>query len=152
MGHSSRSSSTLKKPFQTFKSFIPIQHTTRTGRMKFLMPILLISLAALCNAGDGGAAVARTAAIDMARDGMDEVAEEAEEPVAEEAEEPVDESDEEVSDESVCGELEEALANGATVTVEQADVAGDAEARTLRYYYRTRCYYKTKYVRMKSRY
>merc|ERR1711997_764627 len=57
MGHSSRSSSTLKKPFQTFKSFTPIQHTTRTGRMKFLIPILLISLAALCN---GDAALAKT--------------------------------------------------------------------------------------------
>merc|ERR1711997_297803 len=49
MGQSSRSSSTLKKTFQTFKSFTPIQQTTRTDRMKFLLPILLISLAALCN-------------------------------------------------------------------------------------------------------
>merc|ERR1711997_435445 len=39
----------LKEPFQTFKSLTPIQHTTRTDRMKFLLPILLISLAALCN-------------------------------------------------------------------------------------------------------
>merc|ERR1711997_845988 len=50
MGHSSRSSSTFKNSFQTFKSFTPIQHTTRTGRMKLLLPILIISLAALCNA------------------------------------------------------------------------------------------------------
>merc|ERR1711997_1025300 len=39
----------LKEPFQTFKSLTPLQHTTRTDRMKFLLPILLISLAALCN-------------------------------------------------------------------------------------------------------
>merc|ERR1711997_554191 len=39
----------LKEPFQTYKSLTPLQHTTRTNRMKFLLPILLISLAALCN-------------------------------------------------------------------------------------------------------
>merc|ERR1711997_249287 len=39
----------LKEPFQTFKSLTPLQHPTRTDRMKFLLPILLISLAALCN-------------------------------------------------------------------------------------------------------
>merc|ERR1711997_17991 len=50
MGQSSRSSSTLKKTFQTFKSFTPIHRTTRTGRMKCLLPILIISLAALCSA------------------------------------------------------------------------------------------------------
>merc|ERR1711997_1238399 len=50
MGQSSRSSSTLKKTFQTFKSFTPIQRTTRTGRMKCLLPIVIISLAALCSA------------------------------------------------------------------------------------------------------
>merc|ERR1711997_330947 len=64
MGHSPGSSSTLKNPFQTFNSCAPIQRTTRTGRMKFLLPfLLLVSLAALCNAGDGDAAVAKTAAI-----------------------------------------------------------------------------------------
>merc|ERR1711997_839479 len=39
----------LKEPFQTYWSLTPLQHTTRTDRMKFLLPILLISLAALCN-------------------------------------------------------------------------------------------------------
>merc|ERR1711997_32529 len=39
----------LKEPFQTYRSLTPLQHTTRTDRMKFLLPILLISLAALCN-------------------------------------------------------------------------------------------------------
>merc|ERR1711997_752830 len=50
MGTSSRSSCTVKNPFQAFKSFI--QLTTRTGRMKLLLLILLISLAALCNAAE----------------------------------------------------------------------------------------------------
>merc|ERR1711997_1339448 len=52
MGHSSRSSSTLKKPFQTFKSFLDIrQRTTRTARMKYLLPILILSFAVLMACG-----------------------------------------------------------------------------------------------------
>merc|ERR1711997_1132968 len=45
MGQSSRSSSTLKKTFQTFKSFTPIQRTTSTTRMKYAFAILVIACA-----------------------------------------------------------------------------------------------------------
>merc|ERR1711997_480028 len=45
MGQSSRSSSTLKKTFQTFKSFAPIQQTTSTTRMKYAFAILVIACA-----------------------------------------------------------------------------------------------------------
>merc|ERR1711997_1304965 len=37
----------LKEPFQTFKSLTPIQLTKRTVRMKYLLPILILSLAVL---------------------------------------------------------------------------------------------------------
>merc|ERR1711997_530887 len=54
MGQSSRSSSTLKEPFQTFKSFTPIQRTTSTTRMKYVFAILVIACAiAAANAADG---------------------------------------------------------------------------------------------------
>merc|ERR1711997_1124867 len=54
MGQSSRSSSTLKKTFQTFKSFTPIQRTTSTTRMKYTFAILVIACAvAAANAGYG---------------------------------------------------------------------------------------------------
>merc|ERR1711997_223137 len=46
MGTSSRSSSTLKIPFQTFKSFYTIQRTTRTIRMKFILMLSLTVLVA----------------------------------------------------------------------------------------------------------
>merc|ERR1711997_780667 len=46
MGTSSRSSSTLKNPFQTFKSFYTIQPTTRTIRMKFVLMLSLTVLVA----------------------------------------------------------------------------------------------------------
>merc|ERR1712087_899058 len=46
MGTSSRSSSTLKNPFQTFKSFYTIQPTTRTIRMKFILMLSLTVLVA----------------------------------------------------------------------------------------------------------
>merc|ERR1711997_1444982 len=42
---SSRSSSTLKKTFQTFKSFTPIQRTTSTTRMKYAFATLVIACA-----------------------------------------------------------------------------------------------------------
>merc|ERR1711997_585491 len=45
MGHSSRSSSTSKKPFQTFKTFTPSQLTTSTTRMKYVFAILVIACA-----------------------------------------------------------------------------------------------------------
>merc|ERR1711997_32813 len=51
MGHSSRSSSTSKKPFQTFKTFTPSQLTTSTTRMKYAFAILVIACAvAVANA------------------------------------------------------------------------------------------------------
>merc|ERR1711997_1255411 len=51
MGQSSRSSSTLKKTFQTFKSFTPIQRTTSTNRMKCAFALLLVACAvAVANA------------------------------------------------------------------------------------------------------
>merc|ERR1711997_168180 len=62
MGQSSRSSSTLKNPSKHSR-VLHLFNELQAGRMKFLLPILLISLAALCNAGDGDAAVAKTAAI-----------------------------------------------------------------------------------------
>merc|ERR1711997_547916 len=46
MGTSLRSSSTLKNPFQTFKSFYTIQPTTRTIRMKFVLMLSLTVLVA----------------------------------------------------------------------------------------------------------
>merc|ERR1711997_1003169 len=46
MGTSSRSSSTLKNPFQTFKSFYTIQPTSRTIRMKFILMLSFVVLAA----------------------------------------------------------------------------------------------------------
>merc|ERR1711997_89937 len=46
MGTSSRSSSTLKNPFQTIKSFYTIQPTTRTIRMKFILMLSLTVLVA----------------------------------------------------------------------------------------------------------
>merc|ERR1711997_222254 len=63
----------LKEPFQTFKSLTPIQHTTRTDRMKFLLPILLISLAALCNIQPAAANTARI----LKREAPEEEAQEA---------------------------------------------------------------------------
>merc|ERR1711997_1039501 len=45
MGTSSRSSCTLKNPFQTFKSFTPIQLTTSTNKMKYAFVILVIAFA-----------------------------------------------------------------------------------------------------------
>merc|ERR1711997_1134486 len=45
MGHSSRSSSTSKKPFQTFKAFTPSQLTTSTTRMKYAFAILMLACA-----------------------------------------------------------------------------------------------------------
>merc|ERR1711997_742427 len=45
MGQSSRSSSTLKKTFQTFKSFTPIQRTRSTNRMKCAFALLLVACA-----------------------------------------------------------------------------------------------------------
>merc|ERR1711997_851312 len=52
MGQSSRSSSTLKKPFQTFKSFTPIQRTTSTTRMKYASAILAIACAVAAATAD----------------------------------------------------------------------------------------------------
>merc|ERR1711997_550455 len=53
MGQSSRSSSTLKKTFQTFKSFIPIQRTTSITRMKYAFAILVIACAVAAASADG---------------------------------------------------------------------------------------------------
>merc|ERR1712087_112343 len=62
MGTSSRSSSTLKNPFQTFKSFYTIQPTTRTARMTYLLPVLILSFAVLMDCGPAGSAGAAGAA------------------------------------------------------------------------------------------
>merc|ERR1711997_1067509 len=80
MGQSSRSSSTLKNPSKHSR-VLHLFNELQAGRMKFLLPILLISLAALCNAGDGDAAVAKTAAIKTTsvylwRDAEDDVGDE----------------------------------------------------------------------------
>merc|ERR1711997_318585 len=45
MGHSSRSSSTIKSPSKHSRVFTPIQHTTSTTRMKYTFAILVIACA-----------------------------------------------------------------------------------------------------------
>merc|ERR1711997_1177276 len=102
MGQSSRSSSTLKNPSKHSR-VLHLFNELQAGRMKFLLPILLISLAALCNAGDGDAAVAKTAAIkttaeSLWRDYEDDVGDEDFE-VRSEDDEDVDEDDDDDEDE-----------------------------------------------------
>merc|ERR1711997_1369192 len=160
MGHSSGSSSTLKKPFQTFKSCTPIQRTTRTGRVKFLLPfLLLISLAALCNAGDGDAAVAKTAAIKNIQKSLTarilkrlkrEEPADADDDGSEDGDDAEDEGDEEAEVELPAATVAEDLHNagdneGFTVTVEEPEHAGDVERSLARYYSYMRCYQKRTY-------
>merc|ERR1711997_1304997 len=156
MGHSSGSSSTLKKPFQTFKSCTPIQRTTRTVRMKFLLPfLLLISLAALCNAGDGDAAVAKTAAIKNIQKSLTarilkrlkrEEPADADDDGSEDEDDAEDEETEvEVPAATVAEDLHNAGDNeGFTVTVEEPEHA-DVERSLARGYWRMRCYQRRMY-------
>merc|ERR1711997_46145 len=140
----------LKEPFQTFKSLTPLQHTTRTDRMKFLLPILLISLAALCH-------IHPAAAQEIAQEETQQEAQEAAQ-VEEEVEQGVETDDEPLTVDELQ-EIVETIDNIVTEDelIDVPESVGNESGMTtrgatimLRWTYRQRVYLRKSYVFFKK--